>query len=58
MLTTADARLFAALHPPLRQLASVPDFAALRATEFARLDAEGHAYLDYTGSALYPESLV
>jgi selenocysteine lyase/cysteine desulfurase len=34
------------------------DFAELRAREFARLDAGGHAYLDYTGSALYPERLV
>ena len=34
------------------------DFAALRAREFGRLDAGGHAYLDYTGSALYPERLV
>lgn len=33
-------------------------FAELRAREFARLDAAGHAYLDYTGTALYPESLV
>jgi selenocysteine lyase/cysteine desulfurase len=33
-------------------------FAELRAREFARLDAGGHAYLDYTGSALYPERLV
>lgn len=31
---------------------------ALRAREFARLDAGGHVYLDHTGSALYPESLV
>lgn len=30
----------------------------LRATEFARLDRTGAVYLDYTGSALYPESLV
>src|SRR4051812_28697057 len=30
---------------------------SLRATEFARLDAGGHAYLDYTGSALHPGSL-
>lgn len=29
------------------------DFAALRAREFARLDAARHCYLDYTGSALY-----
>ena len=35
-----------------------PSFAALRAREFARLDAGGHTYLDYTGSALYPASLI
>ena len=34
------------------------DVAALRRREFSRLDATGSAYLDYTGSALYPESLV
>ena len=34
------------------------DFAALRAREFARLDARGEVYLDHTGSALYPDSLV
>ena len=34
------------------------DFAELRACEFGRLDAGGHAYLDHTGSALYPERLV
>jgi selenocysteine lyase/cysteine desulfurase len=33
-------------------------FAALRAREFSRLGATGCAYLDYTGSGLYPESLV
>ncbi|MEO7455093.1 MAG: aminotransferase class V-fold PLP-dependent enzyme [Gemmatimonadaceae bacterium] len=44
MLTTAPKVAFSA--------------AALRAREFSRLDAGGHAYLDYTGSALYPESLV
>jgi selenocysteine lyase/cysteine desulfurase len=37
---------------------ALPDFTALRALEFSRLDAEAHAYLDFTGSALYPESLV
>lgn len=31
---------------------------ALRAREFSRLDAGGHVYLDHTGSALYPESLI
>jgi len=30
----------------------------IRAREFARLDHTGSVYLDYTGSALYPESLV
>ena len=33
-------------------------FASLRAREFSRLDRSGEAYLDYTGSALYGESLV
>jgi selenocysteine lyase/cysteine desulfurase len=31
---------------------------ALRAREYGRLDASGQVYLDHTGSALYPESLV
>jgi selenocysteine lyase/cysteine desulfurase len=35
-----------------------PRLTALRATEFARLDATGHVYLDHTGSALYPDALV
>jgi selenocysteine lyase/cysteine desulfurase len=34
------------------------DAGALRTHEFARLDAGGLAYLDYTGAALYPASLV
>ncbi|QBB71088.1 aminotransferase class V-fold PLP-dependent enzyme [Pseudolysobacter antarcticus] len=33
-------------------------FDALRRREFARLDAHDHAYLDYTGSALYGASQV
>jgi selenocysteine lyase/cysteine desulfurase len=32
------------------------DFGALRAREFARLDARGHAYLDYAATALYGAS--
>ena len=51
MLTAAHDTLFA-------PVAARPDFAALRALEFSRLDAEAHAYLDFTGSALYPDSLV
>ena len=34
------------------------DFHELRRREFTRLDESGHAYLDYTGAALYPKSLV
>ena len=33
-------------------------FAELRAREFSRLDRRRQAYLDYTGSGLYPESLL
>ena len=29
---------------------------ALRASEYGRLDADGHVYLDYTGGSLYAES--
>jgi len=42
----------------LHHAASAVDFGALRVHEFARLDADAHAYLDFTGSALYPDSLV
>ncbi len=31
-------------------------FDELRAREYARLDAQGHVYLDYTGGSLYAES--
>jgi selenocysteine lyase/cysteine desulfurase len=48
--------LTAPFHSPYTPV--LPDFGALRALEFSRLDAEAHAYLDFTGSALYPESLV
>ena len=43
-------------------LEAYPDFAstsrldALRASEYSRLDAQGHVYLDYTGGGLYAES--
>jgi selenocysteine lyase/cysteine desulfurase len=33
-------------------------FASLRQQEYARLDKTGEAYLDFTGSALYPESVI
>jgi selenocysteine lyase/cysteine desulfurase len=34
------------------------DISALRAREFARLDATGCTYLDYAGASLFPRSLV
>lgn len=34
------------------------DFSELRAREFSRLDAANHAYLDYTGAALYAASQI
>ena len=37
---------------------SALDAGTLRRREFARLDARGLVYLDYTGAALYPASLV
>lgn len=30
----------------------------LRARDFARLDAQGHVYLDYTGGGLYADSQI
>jgi selenocysteine lyase/cysteine desulfurase len=41
-----------------RALAPETSFAELRAREFARLDAQRHVYLDYTGSALYADSQI
>jgi selenocysteine lyase/cysteine desulfurase len=35
-----------------------PVFAELRRTEYARLDAAGHVYLDYTGAGLYADSQI
>ncbi|NOX61193.1 MAG: aminotransferase class V-fold PLP-dependent enzyme [Chloroflexi bacterium] len=45
-------------------LSTYPEYAAaqhideLRAQEFARVDDQGHIYLDYTGGSLYPERLL
>ena len=30
----------------------------LRASEYGRVDSQGHAYLDYTGAALYADSQI
>ena len=38
--------------------ASTAKLDRLRATEYARLDQQGHVYLDYTGGGLYAESQV
>ena len=43
---------FIAAYP---EYASTSGLDALRATEYSRLDATGHVYLDYTGGALYAE---
>jgi len=56
MLMTSAQMTPAEANPPARSLrrsAGDFDFQALRDREFARLDAQRHAYLDYTGSALY-----
>jgi selenocysteine lyase/cysteine desulfurase len=53
----SGATVLRAHSAPLARPASV-DFDALRACEFGRLDEGGHAYLDYTGSAVYPDRLV
>ncbi len=45
-------------HTPLADLAATHHLDDLRATDYARLDAGGHAYLDYTGGGLYAESQV
>ena len=43
---------------PPRRSSLADRFVELRRTEFSRLEAAGETYLDYTGSGLYPESLV
>ena len=46
---------FLAAHPAFGETAFVD---RLRATEYARLDAHGDVYLDYTGGSVYAESQV
>jgi selenocysteine lyase/cysteine desulfurase len=57
---TASARhaayeAFLHAHPEYRATRALDE---LRAREFSRLDAQGHVYLDYTGSGLYAASQV
>lgn len=53
MLSPALAMTHQSPRASLRAADIAFDFAALRRREFARLDAQQHCYLDYTGSALY-----
>ncbi|MDR7483567.1 MAG: aminotransferase class V-fold PLP-dependent enzyme [Armatimonadota bacterium] len=46
---------FLAAYPEYRETHLLDE---LRATDYARLDAAGHAYLDYTGASLYATSQV
>jgi molybdenum cofactor sulfurtransferase len=61
MLTTSPFSILAADLAAFQ--VAYPDFDCaavdgLRAREYARLDAEGHTYLDYTGAGLYADSQV
>jgi molybdenum cofactor sulfurtransferase len=50
-----DIARFLAAYPGYERTSAIDE---LRAGDFARLDARGHVYLDYTGSGLYGESQV
>jgi molybdenum cofactor sulfurtransferase len=49
----ADFQAFKRAHPAFETTAKLDH---LRASEYARLDRQGHVYLDYTGGGLYAES--
>lgn len=55
LTTSADAAysVFLETYPAYRETAVLDQ---LRQTEYGRLDAEGHVYLDYTGGGLYADS--
>jgi selenocysteine lyase/cysteine desulfurase len=56
LVSTSESEAFAAFrrrHPAYDATARLDE---LRATEYARLDAEDQVYLDYTGGGLYAES--
>lgn len=50
-----EAAAFHAAYPAYRDTSLLDE---LRATEYARLDAQGQVYLDYTGAGLYADSQV
>lgn len=52
---TALATALAAFRQRYPTFEATQDLDALRATEYARLDARRHVYLDYTGAGLYAE---
>ncbi|KAH8926825.1 PLP-dependent transferase [Atractiella rhizophila] len=52
--STQDFEIFAASYPSYQS--QILD--ALRLSDFSRLDAQNSTYVDYTGSALYPASLI
>lgn len=54
LLASAEAE-FLRLYPAYQDTRNLDD---LREREYARLDRQGHAYLDYTGGGLYAESQV
>jgi molybdenum cofactor sulfurtransferase len=58
MQLTSEAAALAAFHDSYPAFAATSALDELRATEYARLDAAGHTYLDYTGGGLHAESQV
>jgi selenocysteine lyase/cysteine desulfurase len=50
--------MLTATAPRVVDMLQTDAMAAVRQRDFARLDKTGTAYLDYTGAALYPESIV
>ena len=50
---TPDFDVFLKAYPSYRQTQAIDD---LRRTQYARLDAGEHVYLDYTGGGLYAEA--
>ena len=58
------ARTMTSPNPGTELLEHWPEYAGttildeLRRTDYSRLDAQGHAYLDYTGGGMYADSQV
>ena len=55
-MTQALAEAEAAFRRETPAYATTSHLDDLRATEYGRLDRQGHVYLDYTGGGLYAES--